>query len=121
VAGTYTVSLSVVDDAGIASAPITQQLTIAPAPPPVAQFKCRCRTPRAGRVLAFDASSSRARAAGIVRWVWRFGDGAHATGARPRHRFRRPGWYRVSVTVTDAFGHSATFTRRVRVVGRGAH
>ncbi len=36
-----------------------------------------------------------ARLEGAVAWRWSFGDGAEGEGARVRHRFERPGSYRV--------------------------
>jgi secreted trypsin-like serine protease len=36
-----------------------------------------------------------------LRYSWRFGDGKTAKGKRATHRFKRPGRYRVVLTVTD--------------------
>ena len=43
------------------------------------------------------------------RWIWRLGDGTHAVGYTPVHRYTRPGTYVVAVGV--ALPHSTeTFT-----------
>ena len=50
-----------------------------------------------------------------VELCWRFGDGGSATGSRARHAYSRPGSYRVRVTATDAAGHTATVSKRIRI------
>jgi PKD repeat protein len=47
---------------------------------------------------------------------WQFGDGTAATGITVRHVYRRTGYYRIRVTATDAAGHVATTSRRIRVL-----
>jgi len=40
----------------------------------------------------------------IVSWFWDFGDGTTNTPQNPRHRYRMPGIYTVTLTVTDDGG-----------------
>jgi PKD repeat protein len=40
----------------------------------------------------------------IVSWVWDFGDGKTSTAQNTRHRYRRPGTYTITLTVTDDGG-----------------
>lgn len=77
------------------------------------------RTVRQGRALRVDAAGSRATAARIVIYRFEWGDGTADTTYQPRaiHAYRRPGTYRVRVTVIDALGLRATSdTVRVLVI-----
>lgn len=69
---------------------------------PVAAF---LTTPaRARRSTAFNASGSGEPGGHVAAYLWKFGDG-HALGttrARASHVYRRPGTYRVTLTVVDA-------------------
>jgi len=40
---------------------------------------------------------------------WEFGDGTASASASPGHRWRRPGFYRVSLTVSDGHRESTTY------------
>jgi len=44
-------------------------------------------------------------------YEWAFGDGVTSTSERPRHAYRSPGDYTVSLTVTDDRGNTDTDTR----------
>jgi PKD domain-containing protein len=47
---------------------------------------------------------------------WQFGDGKRSTGSSVRHVYRRPGYYRVRLTATDAAGHVTSTSHPIRVV-----
>lgn len=55
----------------------------------------------------------------IVSYRWHFGDGTGGVGKSIRHTYARAGTYRVSLTVRDSFGSTATTTTTIRV-GRTA-
>jgi DNA-binding beta-propeller fold protein YncE len=57
---------------------------------------------------SFDASPSIDPGGWIARYAWAFGDGATKVTSRARvaHRYRRPGRYRVTLSVTSAAGCS---------------
>jgi hypothetical protein len=55
---------------------------------------------------------------GVVGVRWRFGDGDSATGKGAAHRYRKPGRYTPTVTVTDVVGYTATARLPVIVVTR---
>jgi 6-phosphogluconolactonase (cycloisomerase 2 family) len=61
--------------------------------------------------IAFDASRSHDPDGGIARYDWDFGDGNTAPDGGPNatHVYSQPGQYRVTVTVTDNEGCSATY------------
>lgn len=54
-----------------------------------------------GEFIAFDGTVSEAFAGRIAEYVWDFGDGNTATGARVDHMFEKPGLYRVSLKVRE--------------------
>lgn len=61
---------------------------------------------RAKQSLTFHAAASLDPDGQIVNYAWSFGDGAHAEGtAQTRvHRYRKPGEYMATLTVTDDEG-----------------
>ncbi|HUB61036.1 MAG TPA: PKD domain-containing protein [Puia sp.] len=54
----------------------------------------------------------------ITSYVWNFGDGSSGSGATPDHVYTQPGYYTVSLTVTNSGGctNTATYTRTLRLV-----
>ena len=85
-------------------------IVVAPDQAPVAAFTA---TPGvAGRATRFDASSSTAPGAAIVRYHWSFGDGTSSSRTTPTvsHVYATSGTYPVTLTLTDADG---TSTKRV--------
>ena len=55
---------------------------------------------------------------GIARYTWHWGDGsADGSGATPRHKFARPGVYRVTLNVTDNLGFTSSAAQQI-CVGR---
>ncbi len=111
--GTYTVTLTVTDYAGLED---TDTLTVtvddeAPIPDPGEQV----REELVNESLAFDASGSTDNV-GIASYEWAFGDGATATGETVTHAYDTADNYTVTLTVTDLAGNSATATVDVEVV-----
>lgn len=96
-AGNYTVKLTVTDKNGKKD---THSKTLSIAPPavaPVAGFSVT-GPKQAGKVLAFDASSSIGNG---LSYAWSFGDGATATGKTASHKYVSKGSYTVTLTVVD--------------------
>jgi len=116
-AGSYTVTLTVTDDAG-ASAASAQGISIDTGgtgnQPPVAAFSYAC----SGRTCEFDAGGS-SDDSGISSYAWDFGDGASATGQVTQHGYASQGSYTIVLTVTDADGASAGASAAIRVKNRG--
>jgi len=72
--------------------------------------------PTAGTALAeleFSAAGSQDPDGRIVSYRWDFGDGATASGKWVIHRYKRPGTYKVKLTVTDDDGVEGTATKAV--------
>ncbi len=72
------------------------------------------RTASINEILSFSGLAS-SDDAGVVRYVWDFGDGASAQGPIVNHSYAAAGSYTVSLTVWDAVGHSASDTASVIV------
>jgi large repetitive protein len=111
--GTYRITLTVIDGLGLASSTSEVVTVIDAAPVAVVSVLVRLRVPR--HPITFSAARSYDSDEPIVGYLWHFGDGAGAVGKRVTHAFRRAGSYRVSLTVRDSFGQTATTTTVVRV------
>ena len=107
--GTYTVTLTVVDDRG-ASAEETTTITVGSQPPPantppvavITATPLQTGTSRIG----FDAYKSSDPDGTIASYAWNFGDGDTAVGNYIEHEFMAAGNYTVVLTVTDNKGAS---------------
>jgi PKD repeat protein len=112
--GTYTVSLTVIDDLGLTDVATTEAVIgAAPNQPPVA-VPGQQYTGSTGRPVQFDGSESYDPDGEIVSYAWDFGDGETGEGVEPTHTYTDLGIYFVSLTVTDDEG--ATGTARTTVV-----
>jgi large repetitive protein len=96
--GSYTVALTVVDDAGVANSRITttQEITVNPAP-----FAGLQAPPAI--CPATNVPWSVATAEG-TKVDWTFGDGFTASGASVSHGFAKPGLFSVQVSMDDGAG-----------------
>ncbi len=93
--------------APIPASPGPHGLVVSPDQSPVARL-ARPAPGRVGDTVRFDASRSRDSDGRVARYRWSFGDGKRKVTAtpRPKHRYRKPGVYRVRVTVVDDEGCS---------------
>ncbi|MEO1594438.1 MAG: PKD domain-containing protein [Pseudomonadota bacterium] len=110
-AGTYSVTLTVIDNGG-GSDSVTQSVTVAEPPnaPPTAAFSESCTD------LSCDFSDASSDSDGtIASWSWAFGDGATSTAQNPSHTYAAAGTYSVTLTVTDDDGDSGSVTQSVTV------
>jgi len=51
----------------------------------------------------------------IISYLWDFGDGSQGTGETPTHVYRSPGYYTVTLTVTDNSGLTSSVSQLVIV------
>jgi PKD repeat protein len=109
-AGTFTVTLTVVDQAGqqgTVSRPITVYAQ------PQSTFGYSPELPVAGVANTFTAASN---AGTTASYAWSFGDGTTATGASVAHAYAHQGTYRVTLTATDGLGITSTTSEVVTVI-----
>ncbi|MGI8559593.1 MAG: PKD domain-containing protein [Solirubrobacteraceae bacterium] len=119
-AGSYLVTLTVGDSAGL-SASTSQSITVnaagPPPPPPVDESPTAAFTFSAypnSTYVRFAASGADPDGS-ITSYAWTFGDGTTATKSSGIHRFPRAGSYTVTITVTDSAGLTASATHVVTV------
>jgi PKD repeat protein len=120
--GTYTVSLTVTDDAGN-KATTSQSVTVGTTSPGglSANFNYSPTSPVANTFVAFDASVSTSATGVISKYEWDFGDPAQAprpletTNPRVNYKFTTAGTYRVTLRVTDNQTRTSTVTKDVTV------
>ncbi len=98
-AGTYSVKLMAWS--ATSSAFVEKRGLITVLPPPRAQFTSNVTSGPAPLAVQFQDTTG---AADARSWSWRFGDGLTATEKNPVHLFKRPGSYRVTLTITTGSG-----------------
>jgi PKD repeat protein len=106
--GTYTVTLTATDALGLTST-TTERVAVADAAP-VAGIAVRRQS---GRSVTLTGAPSHDADDAIVSYFWHFG-GAAAVGRTVTHTFAKAGLHRVSLTVKDSYGETATTTVTVR-------
>jgi PKD repeat protein len=111
--GTYRATLTVTDGFGLTSS-ISEVVTVIDSAPSAA-ISVVTNHPGAGRAVWFSGARSHDADDPIVSYLWHFGDRSGGVGKRLSHTFARAGYYRVSLTVRDSFGQTATTTTTVRV------
>ena len=96
-AGTYSVTLTVVDNSGL-EATTTTSVTVVVPPQAVAAVSC------SGLTCSFNGSASSDADGTIVSHVWTFGDGTQASGPVVTHTYTSGGVFQISLRVTDNGG-----------------
>jgi PKD repeat protein len=108
-AGTYSVSLTVSNATGSASASKTNYIVVAV--PLTADFTASPTSGTAPLAVSFTDVSTGAP----TSWSWNFGDGNTSTQQNPTHTYSTAGTYSVSLTVSNATG-SATASKTNYIV-----
>ncbi len=119
-AGSYTVTVTVVDTAGFASTATASVQVSAAEQPPVAALNVNPTSGLVNLAVTADASGSTdADATPIASYTFNFGDGSAVVGpqstATAAHTYTQAGTYTVQVTVTDTAGLSSNATKTVTV------
>jgi PKD repeat protein len=112
-AGTYEITLTVVDDDGASGTESAEVEVEAPNVAPTAAFTSSV----SGATVSVDASGSTDDDGTIESYSWAWGDGSESsTGKLASHTYAAGGTYTVTLTVTDDDGATATKTADVVVV-----
>ncbi|WP_417666397.1 PKD domain-containing protein [Roseibium sp.] len=115
--GSYDVTLTVTDDAGVSNSTASDQLKVFVNAPPVADAGPD-QSVALAEVIQFDGSGSTDPDGELISHVWDFGDGTQATGVAAEYAYEKPGTYEVRLTVTDDSGTgtaSVSDTATIRV------
>jgi PKD repeat protein len=116
-AGTYTVSLTVVDNDGASSTIKTSTVTV-PTVLPVSSFTATVNK----MSVSFDGSASTDQFGSITSYVWTFGDGSTLTTTIPTisRTYTTVGTFTVSMKVIDDKNAQATSSKTVTTVANSA-
>jgi PKD repeat protein len=114
-AGTYTVTLTVIDKWGRSSAPVSRSMTTQTEPagnnPPTVTFVANCNV----RTCAMNSTGT-SDTDGIRSYSYDWGDAtAFGTTANASHVYAAAGTYTITLIVTDNWGRTTTVTREVTV------
>jgi len=118
--GTFSVTLTVTNDRGVATSTTTSFLVAASGAPTAVFVVTPVGTLAAGTQLNFNADGSKAAAGhNIVSYSWNFGDGTpgivDGTFFLVQHSYSAQGVYTVVLTVRDEVGQKTTVTTNVTV------
>ena len=122
-AGTYVVTATVIDVAGI-SQPVSTTVTVIPVPRPAINVTATPPTQVAGGVINFNIQVTVPQGIGVVRTRILFGDGevrelGGAVSLTVAKVYASPGQYTVRVLVTDTTGQETEGTTTVSVTAPG--
>jgi len=115
--GTYSVTLTVTDNAAATGQAAGSVTVVAPNVPPVASFTSAC----SALTCSFNASGSSDPDGTIASYAWTFGDGTSASGVTVSHAYAAGGTYSVTLTVTDNAAATSTQAQSVTVAPPEMH
>ena len=119
-AGTYTVTLRVVDDNGGADT-VRLSLVVAPKNTAPTASAGGPYTAVEGGTVSFDGSASKDAENDPITYDWDFGDGtAHGTTVNPTHVYADNGAFIVTLIVTDSYGAKSTAAQATATIANVA-
>lgn len=104
--GTYTVTLTVTDNAGAKNSTESDQMVVIINSTPVSKAGPD-KIAAENETLLFDGSQSTDSDGFITEYHWDFGDGNKAKGVKAAHSYPKAGRYQVTLTVIDNSGTSS--------------
>ncbi|HMO16916.1 MAG TPA: PKD domain-containing protein [Oligoflexia bacterium] len=115
-AGSYQVSLTVVDDKGLSSS-ATVQINVSQAPnqAPIAVASSNLTSGFAPLAVQFSSSGSHDPDGTISSYHWNFGDGKTSNSPNPSNTYNSAGTFLARLTVTDNNGATASSTIQINV------
>jgi len=123
-AGTYSISLTVIDNDGAAASTTRTKTVTTAKKPPTASFTWQVINeygerlvvdPRLGARIQFDPSKSSDSDGHIVSWRWDFGDGKTSFEQNPVHEYRDKRSHTVILTVTDDHGLTGKTSQTISI------
>jgi len=115
-AGSYQVSLTVVDDDGLSDSTTTSVQVTNELPVAVINIENSAVSYDIGEIIYFSGAASSDTDGTIIDYDWSFGDGQTASGSTANHAYASAGDYTVVLTVTDNAGGQSNTTVEVTVV-----
>jgi PKD repeat protein len=91
---------------------LVPQGTVIPPGDLVPAFTFTPTAPQENQTVLFDASTSKGS---IAEYAWDFGDGDHGSGRTTDHDYATAGTYVARLTISDAFGRSASAVQSITV------
>jgi PKD repeat protein len=113
-AGTYPVTLTVIDNGG-ATGTVSKDVVITNVAPSAA-FDVSC----SGLTCSADAGASWDSDGTIVQYGWSFGDGVMGSGRTTAHSYPQAGSYLLTLTITDNAGDIATTSQHINPISLSA-
>lgn len=118
--GTYTVTLTVTDNAGSITSK-AKSLTVSDVSAPTVKITVVPDPPVATQAATFTAEATSAKGHGITEYKWIFGDGKSQITSSPTttHEYAVIGTYIATVTVKDDLDQSASASKNFTIVSSG--
>ncbi len=113
--GSYSLTLTVMDDSGLVNSSATDTVTVMVnhSPHPVIEGPAVACVDEA---LSFDGRNSSDVEGDVGALAWTFGDGSSASGPQVSHSFADPGLYDVTLAVDDGSGLKNARAQRTRPI-----
>jgi PKD repeat protein len=110
-AGSYSVQLTVTDEDNMSSASTSSLFVVTV---PTVGFTFAPGSPTINATVTFTATGS-LDASGVLTYNWTFGDGTVGTGYEANKTYSGAGTYNVTLSVTNIYGVSRSFTKKISI------